>query len=106
MRVQRSAAAAPKRRAGTSVRVVTSGCTAWTPSMVASRTTSSTLRPLSRAAPSVTRTPGSGGIGRALRVRTRTPPRPASVTTAPCSRPRPSNTRTESPARKRRTCVR
>src|SRR5262249_24064071 len=85
---------------------VTIGCSAATPIITASRTTSSILSPLSTAWTSVSATDGSGGASTRDRICTRTSPVAPRATVAirpRYSRPRPSNTVTLSPTPSRRT---
>ena len=89
-----------------SVWAVTIGCTRATPSITASRTTSSILSPFSRATASVRCVAGSAAGVSARSVCTSTCSWAACATRASNSRPCPLNTRTVSPTRARNTRTR
>jgi hypothetical protein len=82
---------------GTSVRLLTNGCTAVTPSMTASRMTRSILSLLSNACASVRATRGSGAAIRGSLTCTLTRRGEIDATRASASRPWPSKITTESP---------
>ncbi len=104
-RRQRSVDRFLQARADTATRADTKGTIAEAPSMVASRTTSSSWVPLSTATASVRCTDGSATGVRSCSRSIVTPDRTADVMRPNHSCPRPSNTTTTSPADKRSTCV-